>query len=341
MSLTVNTQQAHELLIDCLRAKLVPMITGSPGCGKSALIHKIADEFNLELIDMRLSQCDPTDLLGFPSIDKKVGKASYVPMNTFPLDTDSKPVGKDGWLLFLDEFNSAPLSVQAAAYKLVLDRKVGQFELNKNVVIACAGNKDTDNAIVNRMSTAMQSRLIHLELEVDFKNWLDWASEADIDYRVRAYINFKPDNLYAFRPDHNDKTFACSRTWEFISKLIKGWDSIAPTKLPLLAGTISEGVAREFSSFCQIFKDLPTVADIARDPTGIRMPDEPSTLYAISGSVGNHCTESNIDKLMQFVERMPIEFQIITLRDVVKRKKDLIQNASVRGWIAKNSQELF
>lgn len=340
MSITVNTEQATELLIDCIQAKLVPFVAGSPGLGKSAIVHAIAEEYNLKVIDVRLSQCDPVDLAGFPKVEN--GKSSYIPMDTFPLDTDKIPDGYSGWLLFLDEFNSAPIATQAAAYKLVLDRKIGQANLHDHVAIICAGNKDTDGAITNRLSTAMQSRLVHLEIAPDHESWLKWATtKGDIDYRVKAYINFKPDNLYRFDPDHSDKTFACYRTWEFVSRLIKKWPQIDRKKLPLLAGTISEGIAREFLTFCEIFHDLLTVDEIIANPSGVKVPEEPSTLYALSGSIGNHANPDTIDKLMEFVNRLPIEFQIITLREIASKHPAITSSTAVRSWLAKNAQELF
>jgi hypothetical protein len=340
-TLTVNSEAAYELITDCLRAKLVPFLTGSPGIGKSSIVHQLANESGLEVIDMRLSQCDPTDLLGFPRIDNSSDKASYAPMSTFPLSTDEVPQGKQGWLLFLDEFNSAPMAVQAAAYKLVLDRQVGQHKLHDKVAIVCAGNLDTDNAIVNRISTAMQSRLVHLQLEADHESWLKWAAKNGIDHRVISYIQWRPEHLHQFNPDHNDKTFPCARTWEFTSRLIKQWDAIPHSKLPLLAGTISQGTAYEFFEFCQIFQDLPSIEQIVSNPTGIEVPEEPSIQFAITGAIGSSCNADNIEPLMQFVERMPVEFQIITLRTAIGRDPALSQNPAVRKWIAKNAQELF
>lgn len=38
------------------------MLSGSPGCGKSQVAYQIAKKHKLKLIDLRLSQCDPTDL---------------------------------------------------------------------------------------------------------------------------------------------------------------------------------------------------------------------------------------------------------------------------------------
>lgn len=337
----VNTKQAKELLTDSIKAKLVPMLAGSPGIGKSDVIRSIAKEFRLKVIDMRLSQCDPTDLLGFPTVDKETGKAGYRPMDTFPLEGDAIPDGYNGWLLFLDEMNGASKAVQMAAYKLVLDREVGQQKLHPHLAMIGAGNLDTDNAIVNAMSTAMQSRMVHLEMGVDHEAWLEWASGAHVDYRVISYINFKPDELYKFNPDHDDKTFACPRTWEMVSKLIKDWGTIPHSKLPLLAGTISEGAARQFTGFCEIFQDLPTIAQIVANPTGINVPTEPSTCYALSGSIGVHANKSNIDALMKFIWRLPLEFQIVTMKDFIKREPTMLAVPAVKDWTVKNAKDLF
>lgn len=205
----VKISQAASIITKCILAKLVPMLVGSPGTGKSMIVHQIAKEYNLKVIDLRLSQCDPTDLLGMPSVMDN--RAGYYPMNTFPIEGDVPPKGYNGWLLFLDEFNSAPPSVQAAAYKLVLDKMVGAYHLHKNVAIVCAGNLETDNAIVQPMSTALQSRLVHLELVVDAKEWVEWASSNEIHHHITSYINFKPGNLYTFSPNHSDNTYACPR----------------------------------------------------------------------------------------------------------------------------------
>lgn len=110
----VKISQAASMITKAIKAKLVPMLVGSPGTGKSMIVQDIAESYGLKLIDMRLSQCDPTDLMGFPNINKE-GRAGYAPMETFPIEGDPLPEGYSGWLLFLDEFNSAPPSVQAAA----------------------------------------------------------------------------------------------------------------------------------------------------------------------------------------------------------------------------------
>lgn len=335
----VTASQATSMIAKFIRAQLVPMLVGSPGIGKSSIVHAIAKTYNLKVIDLRLSQCDPTDLMGFPHIMGT--KAGYLPMDTFPIEGDPIPEGYSGWLLFLDEMNGAPLAVQKAAYKLILDRMVGSKHLHKNVAIVGAGNLDTDNAAVESMSTALQSRLVHMELVSHVEEWLAWARENGIDHRITSYIQFKPGQLYAFKPDHTDKTYACNRTWEFASRVLKVTEDGDKDRLPMLAGTISEGVAREFIGFCKLEADLPKMSQIVADPETIKVPDEPSILYALTGALGQNANSSNLGQLMKFIKRLPKEFQVVTLRETVRRNKTNMAHPVIREWINSSAVELF
>ena len=341
MPIQITPKQAPECLIDVLKAKKVPMMVSSPGIGKSSIAKQVAKTLNLFLIDVRLAQCDPTDLLGFPTINEKTGKAGYAAMDTFPLEGDTIPEGYSGWLILFDEFPSAPLSVQAAAYKIVLDKMVGQRKLHKNVAMMAAGNLATDKAIVNRISTALQSRMVHFELVVSHPDFIEWANQSGIDHRIISFLNFQPPLLHKFDPDHNDFTFACPRTWEFMSDIIKPWKEINATKLPTMAGTVSEGVAREFLGYSQIFESLPTIQDVMRSPEGFDLPtNEPSIMYAISGMISAWASVSNIPTLIRAVDRLPIEFQVICLTGALKRDPTLKEDSAVRTWISQNAQNL-
>ena len=335
----MNVTDMKQAIIDVLSAELVPMILGSPGIGKSDIIRSIGKQFNLFIIDMRLSQCDPTDLLGFPTHDG--ARMGYAPPKDIPLQgMDKIPDGYAGWLLFLDEFPSAPLAVQASAYKVVLDRMIGKHDIHKKCVIVCAGNGEADGGIVNRLSTPMQSRLIHLELEVDNKSWIDWANEAQLDHRVVSYVEGRPDHLHQFDPNHNDKTFACPRTWEFAAKLIKGK---APTPLmqQLLVGTLSAGIGHEFFSYMNYCAELPSIEEIKKRPDDIEIPDEPALLYATSHMVAAYLQENNADRLMRYIKLLPLDFGVTAIRSALKRKKELLQIDEVRQWAHQVAKEVF
>jgi hypothetical protein len=343
----VNHAQAYSMIIKYIRANLVPLLKGSPGMGKSELVASIARQFNLLLIDLRLAQCDPTDLLGFPSIDVDGGRARYVPMETFPLEGDELPINPitgeqyAGWLLFLDEFTSTGNAVQAASYKIVLDRMVGQRKLHKNVAIVCAGNKETDGAIVNPLSTALQSRLLHMELVMDPLGWIDWANQTGFDNRIPDYIGHRKDHLYTFSPDHQDETYACGRTWAFADRIMKITEDNDPDRLPMLAGAITEGMAREFMAFCQIYNDIPKMEEIEKYPEHTKVPDESSVLYALTGSISAHMNKTNADTLMKYLNRIPKEFQVVTMRSTIRRNKAIGAVPAVQKWVSESAAELY
>lgn len=339
--ITVSPTQAEACLLDTASAGMMPMLVGSPGIGKSAIVKRIADDNNLKLIDIRLSQCDPCDLLGFPHINKETNKASYTPMDIFPLSTDSIPEGYDGWLIFYDEANSADKAVQKAWYKTTLDRLVGNRKLHDRAVQMSAGNLDTDNAIVEEMSTALQSRMIHYELKVNHDDWVDWAIRNGIDHRITSFIKFKPNMLYTFKPDSPDKTYACPRTWEFANRFLQQREIGDHLLLVNLTGTLSEGVAREFYSYCGVYKDIPEMSAIIKNPTGTIVPTELSSIWALTGAIANHINEDNQVALMTYLARFPKEFQVVCLREVIRRDVDNESLVTVCDWIAQNSESLW
>lgn len=315
-----------------LKAGLVPFLHGSPGIGKSSLLKEIADEFKLEVIDIRLSQCEPTDLLGFPNLSGE--KATYKPMDFFPVEGDSPPAGKIGWLLALDEMNGADESVQKAAYKLVLDRMVGNHHLHKNVAIVAAGNLATDRAMVEEMSTALQSRMIHFQTKVDAANWLTWAGK-HIDYRIVGFIGFRP-SLIVGSLDHEDFTFPCPRTWTFLSKMINGVEDITFIK-NLASATIGEGTAMEFVSFLQVYKTLPSWEDIITKPEQVKVPTEMSIAFALASLIGARVDANTLPAVLTFAHRMDTEVQIVMLKLILGKNPELQTHQSVLNWVKANS----
>jgi hypothetical protein len=356
MEIRSNIAAAKELASSYFRAGLVPMLTGSPGLGKSAIMRALAEEYNLKLIDIRLAQCDPTDLNGFPTFNDDKTRSSYVPMDTFPLAGDDLPTeirvdgnGKeyvhqfDGWLIFFDEITSADRAIQKASYKIILDRQVGTYDIHPRALMAAAGNRDTDGALVEEMSTALQSRLVHINVVSDAESWLEWAGVSGIDHRIRSYITYQPQKLNTFNPEDqgDEPTYACERTWEFVHKLLQtGVKTDGDHTLALLAGTVGEGVAREFLGYLKVFKDLPSIVEILNAPNSCTLPTAASTLYALSGTIGAHAKADNIGKLMDYVTRMPKEFQVITLREVLRTDPTLVEDTSVKQWVAKNNTQL-
>lgn len=262
-------------------------------------------------------------------------------MDTFPLEGDPIPEGYSGWLLFFDEFNSASPAVQSASYKIILDRMVGQYKLHPKCALAAAGNLETDNAIVNPLSTAMQSRLAHMELVFEVKPWMEWWAGKGFDSRIESYMSFKPSHGFTFSPDHTDCTFACPRTWEFTNRLLQRIDINDKNALPAIAGVVTEGVARDFLSYCQIHDSLPKISEIMNNPDSIKVPTEPGPMWATMGSLADNASVHNINPIVKYLNRFPKEFQVMSIRSMVRRSPTLLKTEEIDQWMKVNAEALF
>lgn len=176
------------------------------------------------------------------------------------------------------------------------------------------------------MSTALQSRMVHLHIAPDFDAWMAWANKNKIDHRIKSFLNFKPSILHNFDPSNTDFTYPCPRTWEFVSRIISPITQLSAEDIPVIAGAVGEGAGREFFSFSQIYSEIPTIKDIMSNPTTVPIKNEPSIHYALAGLVTHHMNEKTIGTLLQFLKRLSIDFQVISLRalpDNLKLSKEI------------------
>lgn len=335
----VTPRKARNFIVRCLFAGLVPILTSSPGMGKSSIIDSISNEYNLQLIDHRMSTSVPEDMTGLPRFDEN-GFATFAPfIDIFPLEGHSEPPpGKDGWILFLDEFTAASKEVQKAAYKLILDRKVGQYKLDPRVMIVCAGNLKADRALTNDLGTAMQSRLVHIEMEINFQEWYeDVAMPQKYDFRVSSYLMWKQSHLMVFRPDHQDKTFCCPRTWEFVNRLVTDQE-IDDDITPLLAGTITAEIAASFVSYVKLFSNLITIDQILKDPNNCKvLANDTGLMWAVVSSMIEAADNKNFAALSTYANRLDMSMRILYYRGCVTRTPILAEHpAFMTGMVALN-----
>lgn len=327
----MNTERLAMALRTCLDARLPAFIWGPPGVGKSATVRQVAAARNLELRDVRAVQLDPVDLRGLPHLSPEGRAAWAIP--------EFLPRAGEG-VLFLDELNAAPASTQAACYQLVLDRRLGEYRLPDGWHVLAAGNRETDRAVVSRMPSALANRFAHLALDVDADAWGRWALGAGIETPVLAFLRFRPELLHQFDPARNERAFPSPRSWEFASRIY----AVAPDpaiEFELYAGAVGEGAAAEFTGFLRIFRGLPSPDAILLAPDSAPVPEDPATLYALAGALARRATEQTIDRVCQYANRMPAEFSVLLVRDVVHRTPSLTSTRAFIGWASAHADVLI
>ena len=233
---------------------------GPPGIGKSDIIHQLGEEMDAHVIDIRLSLWEPTDIKGIPYFDSNSGTMVWGSPSELPTNEFASKFPHV--ILFLDEMNSAAPSVQAAAYQLILNRRVGQYKLPDNVLIVAAGNREADKGVTYRMPAPLANRFLHLEMRVDFDDWSQWATNNRVHKDVVGYVTFAKKDLYDFDPKSSSRSFATPRSWSFVSELLEDDDTDNETLTDLVAGAVGEGLAIKFMAHRKVSSKLPKPEDI-------------------------------------------------------------------------------
>ncbi len=298
---------------------------GSPGVGKSSVVRKVADALTLQLVDIRATLLDPVDLRGLPRLSEDT--AVWAPPAFLPR--------KGAGILFLDELAQAPPLVQAACLQLCLDRKLGEYTLPDDWSIVAASNRAEDRAGTHRLISPLSSRFIHLDVDVSADDWQAWAVPAKIAPEVRAFIRFRPGLLYQFDASSNPRAFPTPRSWQFVSDVLP--DTPPELLHRVVAGCVGDGPAAEFAGFLQLYKELPDIDAALTAPDTIPVPREPAVLYALVGALVERCRADSapVANFVKYSTRMPDEFALLALRDLLSLKPKLASNPAVQAWIAK------
>ena len=271
--LALSPPELVELII-ALPATRTPFIWGPPGIGKSALVRDAADFLGIPCVTLLGTQLAPEDLIGVPRIREHGGRhvTEFCPPKAILRD--------EPYLLFIDELNSAVPDVQKAFYSLILDRRLGDYELPAASRVVGAGNRIEDRALVRPMATALSNRMVHVALEPNADAWLTWGASHGIHPLVLAFVRARPDRLAETPPSDATPAYPTPRAWHMLS------DSLAAVSEDLwpalAAGSVGDRAGAEFAAFARRALLAPSLDDIARGDA--QVPSDPDLIYFLGAS---------------------------------------------------------
>jgi hypothetical protein len=272
-AVTVTPSRVPELLLGLATVRPV-FLWGAPGIGKSSLVREFAESLGLECVSLLGTQLAPEDLIGVPQI--RDGRSVFCPPEAIARD--------EPYCLFLDELNSSSPDVQKAFYSLILDRRIGAYELPEGSIVIGAGNRASDNALARPMASALVNRLIHVHLRATAADWLHWAGPAGVHPWVLDHITLRPDHLWA-RPPKTEEPFSTPRSWHMLSDALLSYgDGIGEETLRVLtAGTLSSTHAQAFTAYVKTVRHRYDVeAVIKGDLAWPARPEDRDLLYFLA-----------------------------------------------------------
>lgn len=358
----MKLSQASQAIAIAHKSSRPVFLWGQPGIGKSDVVvqsgnalaagktvvqyHELRDvEFEpanaFGIHDVRLSQCEPVDIRGLPMPDTDTGTTRWLPPDWLP-HTGREDLADEG-ILFLDEANGAPGSVLAAAYQLVLDRRIGNFALKPGWSIVLAGNRMTDGGVTFKMPKPLANRMIHLDIEVSMEEWTEWAIDHDLPVELVAFIRFRPDLLNTFEEHCKKKlegeAFATPRSWHMAANLVEAKPPF-DVMMDMLNGTVGKGPAAEFVGFMQVWHKMPNIDGILLDPQGAPVPDDAATMFAVSAALASRAVPDNMDAICAYIGRVPPEFSVLTIKDTQRRSPKCMMTKAFVQWANKNASLL-
>lgn len=327
-----------------------PFFWGPAGVGKSEGVYQMANSIaektgkKVSVTDVRLLLFSPVDLRGVPVADEERRFTNWLMPKIFDMDDSSECVN----FLFLDELSAAPQSVQAAAYQICLDRRVGEFSLPGNCIVIAAGNRTTDQSVSYKMPKALCNRLMHFNIKSDYTAWRAWAVENGVSDKVIAYLAFDNSRL-CVEPDSSDLAYATPRSWTFVSTLLNSTGNNPKLIHDLIAACVGNDTAIEFEAFCKGYINIPSVRDVIGGRS-IELPKTHDMMFAmVSGLVATirdkveELTVDQLDNVCTYVIRFPKDFCMSFMKDIIhipKINMKLMKCQGFQKWLSANKRFL-
>jgi hypothetical protein len=311
--------------------QLVPNIEGRPGGGKSTLAREIISQLGIRperITEFNPSLRDPVDIMGVPRTDGDVAK--WIPMPEFYRIRDD---GTDEpCALIIEELSDAPMPMQNPMCRVILDNYAGELKLHPKVFKIATGNRTEDKSGATRMSTKLGNRMQTLTFDENLDDWCLWAFDKGIDLKIIQFLRFKPALLSDFDP--NRKINPTPRSWAMANDV----EETLPTDLYFanVAGCVGEGAAAEYTGFKRIFESLPNIDSLLMNPSKAEVPTDPAVRYALAGAIAHRTTKDNFDRCMEFIERMPQDFQTMYIMDAMRQDSSVRNTKAYVKWTVAN-----
>lgn len=312
-----------ELLIT-LKAAIMDLaailITGAPGCGKTDIGIQAALDCGIAEANIVVSHPvvdDPTDVKGFPMRVKD--EMTFAPIGDIKTVLDAT----EPTLWFIDDIGQALPSMQAAYMRPLLTRKIGNRPIPDCVSVIAATNRRADKAGVSGILEPVKSRFVSIvELQADIQAWSAWAYSKKVPTDLIAFLRLRSDLLSAFTPTADMTNSPSPRTWANLAR-IERWNLPREIQHEAMAGAVGEGAATEYLAFKKMVASMVSIDAILADPTGAKMPSNPSECYAVSTGLAARANDKTIARIGTYANRLANadkgEFAALIIRDSIRR----------------------
>lgn len=331
-----SISEVKQICVEMLRdaPKAVPLLLGKPGMGKSDAAVQIANDLGCHddrVLVVHINNHDVVDFTGVPSVVD--GITRFNPTDMFYRFREGTGAG----VIILEELPQSSTQHQTWAAGFMLERETPTFKLDPQVRIIATGNRVEDKAGAKQLLSHLNDRMYRFNVETSLDDWCAWAIDNDIDPLGIAFLRLRPELLNDF--DASRPSNPTQRSW---TKVFKEVPTSLPPHLYLHAceAKVGEGAAAEWTAARDMMHKMPNIDVVRMHPDTTEVPSEPAVLFAVATSMSTTTTSDAFPRDMQYISRMPKEFQMVYVTDALRQHPELQATKSFTDWAIQN-QNIF
>ncbi|MEH0153317.1 AAA family ATPase [Limibacter armeniacum] len=177
--------EANAVAEEAGKKKTPICIWGRHGIGKTEIVEQIAEKLDYKWAYVAPAQFEEMgDLVGMPSIEN--GKTVFRAPEWVP--TEEGP-----GILLIDDVNRADDRILRGIMQLLQNFELVSWTLPKGWQIVLTANPDGGDYSVTPMDDAMLTRMMHITMRFDPKDWALWAEQHDVDERGINFVLTYPE----------------------------------------------------------------------------------------------------------------------------------------------------
>jgi len=294
-----TAQQMYALNLDQIATairtggnKRTILVQGHMGTGKSSLLNTLAGEMKTHTacyFDCTTKDLGDITIPNIAKMDDDTGYVSYLTNEELGVHLD-KPI-----ILMIDEYGKANPAVKNAMLRLMLERKIGSYQLHPDSLVFATTNLGAEG-VGDLLPPHARNRITVITMrKPDNIEWIEWGINNGVDHTLLGWCKDNPqlfasfedikdpdENPYIYHPQTQRTAFFTPRSAEAASDWLKERENYDDQTLTgLLMGTIGERGAMDLMAFVALADQLPSLESIKRDPKNAKVPESASAVCMV------------------------------------------------------------
>ena len=328
------------------------LVQGHMGTGKSSLVKMLATDLPTHTpcyFDCTTKDLGDITIPNLAQLDDGTGNVSYLTNEELGAHLN-KPI-----ILMIDEYGKANKAVQNAMLRIMLERKIGSYELHPDSLVFATTNLGAEG-VGDLLPPHARNRITVITMrKPDNMEWITWGINNGIDHTLLGWCKDNPqlfagfetvkdpeENPYIYHPRDQRPAFVTPRSLEAASDWLKereGYDD--QTLTALLMGTIGARGAMDLMAFVKLADQLPSLESIKQDPQNAKVPDSAAAVCMVVYRTLASIDKTWVDAWMDYMGRLDKEAQGMFANGVrapkYSKQSLIMTNRKFTDWAMQNN----